>query len=325
MRTPRRLLVLALSALLASTAGTAAVASQDPARPHAEPVLLAKNLAGGAGSTIGPDGALYVTEPEAGEVTRIDRRTGETSTFASGLPVRPEDTPGGAVDVAFLGPVAYVLVTVVEPAAASGLYRIDAAGKPHLVADIGAWSASHPPAAEVAVPTGVQYALQPYRGGFLVTDGHHNRVLRVRPGGFVAELVALDNVVPTGLDTVGRTVLIAEAGPVPHRPEDGRIVAFVPGKHGVTEIASGGRLLVDVEATDHGLYALAQGEFTPGNAEGSPADPGTGQIMQATSDGDLLPVVRWLDRPTSFEIVGKVAYVVTLDGEVWRVDLRTRH
>ena len=31
------------------------------------------------------------------------------------------------------------------------------------------------------VPTGVQYALEPYRGGFLVTDGHHNRVLRVAP------------------------------------------------------------------------------------------------------------------------------------------------
>ena len=33
------------------------------------------------------------------------------------------------------------------------------------------------------VTTGVQYALQKFRGGFVVTDGHHNRVLRVSRNG----------------------------------------------------------------------------------------------------------------------------------------------
>ena len=41
------------------------------------------------GSTIGPDGELYVTEGTAGEVLRIDRRSGAIEVFASGLPPKP--------------------------------------------------------------------------------------------------------------------------------------------------------------------------------------------------------------------------------------------
>ena len=43
-------------------------------------------LQGAQGSTIGPDGALYVTEGAIGRVSRIDRHSGEVTTFASGLP-----------------------------------------------------------------------------------------------------------------------------------------------------------------------------------------------------------------------------------------------
>ena len=38
------------------------------------------------GSTIGPDGALYVTDGAAGAVLRIDRRSGQVSPYADGLP-----------------------------------------------------------------------------------------------------------------------------------------------------------------------------------------------------------------------------------------------
>jgi hypothetical protein len=68
------------------------------------------------------------------------------------------------------------------------------------VADIGAWAIAHPPATEFVVTTGVQYALQKFRGAFLITDGHHNRVLRVTRTGAISELRAFGNIVPTGLD-----------------------------------------------------------------------------------------------------------------------------
>jgi hypothetical protein len=87
--------------------------------------------------------------------------------------------------------------------------------------------------------SGVQYALETYRGGFLVTDGHHNRVLRVTLDGEVTELIAFDNIVPTGLAVAGHTVYMAEAGPVPHLPQDGKVVAFRPKSPTATEVASG--------------------------------------------------------------------------------------
>src|SRR5436305_13166674 len=76
--------------------------------------LLVTGLAEGAkGSTIGPDGALYVTEGAAGRISRVDPLTGEKTTFASGLPPAILSI-GGAIDVAFIDNIAYVLVTVVN-------------------------------------------------------------------------------------------------------------------------------------------------------------------------------------------------------------------
>ena len=68
------------------------------------------------GSTIGPDGALYVTDGVAGAVLRIDRRSGEVTPYADGLPPKafPGFDIGGPVDVAFVGRTAYVLVTLVS-------------------------------------------------------------------------------------------------------------------------------------------------------------------------------------------------------------------
>src|SRR5216117_1468716 len=62
---------------------------------------LVTGLQGAMGSTIGPDGALYVTEGAAGRISRVDPQTGEKTTFASGLPPAVIGI-GGAIDVAFI-------------------------------------------------------------------------------------------------------------------------------------------------------------------------------------------------------------------------------
>jgi hypothetical protein len=327
---PRRHLTALLSAvlLLVATATTASASHPQQHHDH-EPDVLATGLSGGAGSTVGPDGALYVAEPLSGEISRVDRRTGAVSTFTSGLPVQVPGTPGGVMDVAFLDGTAYALVTLVGPDVEGddvvGLYRVDGPTAATPVADIGAYSVAHPPATDFFVPSGVQYALETYRGAFLVTDGHHNRVLRVTTGGSVTEVVALANVVPTGLEASGRSVWFAEAGPVPHLPETGKVLALSARDGSTHDVAAGGRLLVDVELGARGLYALAQGVFTPGHAEGSPADPGTGQLLRVVRGGGFTSVADGLDRPTSVEIVRGTAYVVTYDGEVWTVDLGRHH
>jgi hypothetical protein len=55
---------------------------------------------------------------------------------------------------------------------------------------------------------------------------------------------------------------MAEAGPVPHDPAEGKVVSFEPKSPSATEVASGAPLLVDVEfGRARDLYALSQGSF----------------------------------------------------------------
>lgn len=289
------------------------------------PYLLVSGLEGASGSTLGPDGALYVTEGAAGRLTRVDPQTGETTTFASGLP-QAVIPIGGAVDVAFLDGTAYVLVSMVGfpfGSQVDGIYRIDGPNSYTIIADIGDFSSSHLPPYPVDLPNGVQYAIETFRGGFLVTDGHHNRVLRVTPDGQINEMKAFGNIVPTGLDVHGNTIFMAQAGAVPHLPEDGKVVAFGPKSATTSEIASGAPLLVDVEfGLGRTLFALAQGNFPgpPYPPPGAPALPNTGSLVKVNQDGSFDTIVEGLNLPTSFEFISNTAYIVSLTGEIWKVD-----
>ena len=316
-------LVTALAAALLMPADAAAAGAGG--HPHSPPEaeLLVSGLQGTSGATVGPDGALYVTEALLGQVTRVDPRTGETSVFVSGLPTRVIGL-GGAIDVAFLGRTAYVLVSVVGADVggdqASGLYRVDGPDSFLLHADLGAFSVLNPPGFPVDLPQGLQFALEPYRGGFLVTDGHHNRVIRIARDSGMTTLLQLGNVVPTGLAAAGRTVYYAEAGPVPHLPATGRVMAFEPRDPVAREVASGYSLLVDVEFGRCGvLYALSQGD-SPGDVPaGSPALPDSGELLRVNSDGTLSVVVDGLNLPTSLDFSRDTAFVTTATGEVYRI------
>jgi hypothetical protein len=293
---------------------------------QAAPVRIASGLQGASGSVVGPDGALYVTEGAVGRIARIDPETGAVTTFASGLPGWVVGL-GGAIDVAFIDGTAYALVTLVGPDVGGtntvGIYRVDGPNTFTVVADIGAFAVLNPPRTQFDVPSGLQFALQPYRGGFLVTDGHHNRVLRATLDGVVSEAVGFDNIVPTGLATWGNTVFMAQAGPVPHLPENGKVVAFQPGWPSAMEVASGAPLLVDVEfGPSRTLYALSQGEFPAGGSPAAPAIPHTGSLVRANANGTFTVAMDGLNQPTSFELIGQRAYVVTLSGDVWEIDLR---
>lgn len=315
--------------LLATPLGAVLTLSMAGAAPPPYPhrvIRLASGLHGPTGSAIGPGDDLYVAEGAAGRISRIDVKTGRVTPFATGLPRAVVGVGvGGPMDVAFIGDTAYVLVTLVGPDVGGndvvGIYRIDGPTRFTVVANIGEFASSHPPTTPFFIPTGVQYALEPYRGGFLVTDGHHNRVLRVTRDGEVKEWTALENVVPTGLAVSGDSVYVAQAGPVPHLPADGKVVTFKSKSRRAIDVAVGSRLLVDVEfGRGHRLYALSQGYFPPENPEGSPAKPHTGALVRARGDGTFSVVVDRLNQPTSLELLGRSAYVVSLAGEVWKID-----
>ena len=316
--------MLMLTAALIAMITPSAVSASSPC--HA-PIAtrLVTGLQGAMGSTIGPDGALYVTEGAIGTISRVDPQTGEKTTFASGLPPAIIGI-GGAIDVAFIDNVAYVLVTLVnDPLFPSsnvdGIYRVDGPDSFTVVADIGAFNLANPPTIQFPyfIATGLQYALQTYRGGFLVADSHLNRVLRVTLDGEISVLIPFDNIVPTGLEVRGNTVYMAEAGPDPHVPQDGKVVSFGPRSPTATEVASGAPFLLDVEFGGGGrLYALSHGVTSLGDP--SNALPNTGALFKVNVDGTFTVITDSLDRPTSLEFIGNTAYVVTLTGDILKID-----
>ncbi len=317
------IVLMLTAAVIAMITSSAASASSPCGGPTA--TRLVTGLEGAMGSTIGPDGALYVTEGAAGRISRVDPQTGEKTTFASGLPPAIIGI-GGAIDVAFIDNVAYVLVTLVNDplfptSDVDGIYRVDGPDSFTVVADIGAFNLATPPTIQFPyfIATGLQYALQTYRGGFLVADSHLNRVLRVTLDGEISVSIAFDNIVPTGLEVRGNTVYMAEAGPDPHVPQDGKVVSFGSRSPTPTEVASGTPFLLDVEFGGGRLYALSHGTVDP-NIDPSNAVPYTGALVKVNGDGTFTVIMDGLDRPTSLEFIGNTAYFVTLTGEIWKID-----
>ena len=144
-------------------------------------------------------------------------------------------------------------------------------------------------------------------------------MLQVTRDGEITELIAFGNVVPTGLAISGNSVYLTQAGPIPHVPETGKLMSLDLKSGTATEVASGIRLAVDVEfGRGRTLFALSQG-FWDGPFEGAPANPNTVALMRVNANGTLSTVADGLNQPTSVEIIGNTAYIVTLGGEVWTV------
>ena len=295
------------------------------------PQLLVTDLDELQGSTVGPDKALYVTAPLAGTIWRVNPKNGAFKLFATGFPKRNPDPfyiGSGVVDVAFRGGSAYALITGVAPDLGGddtvGIFRVDGPDSFTLIADIGAWSVDHPPVPDFFVPTGFQYALETYGDGFIVTDGHHNRLLYVTLDGKVTEVIAFDDVVPTGLAVRGKTVYFTQAGPIPHLPETAKVLSLSQKSTAAKEVASAAGLdvglFVDVEFDqENNLFALAQGIWE-GPFEGAPAQPNTGALLKLKPNDTFGVIVDGLNQPTSMEFIGKTAYVISLVGEIWKIE-----
>jgi hypothetical protein len=296
-----------------------------------QPKLLIGGLEELQGSTVGPDGALYVTAPLAGSIWKIHPKSGDMTLFTTGLPKRNPDPfflGAGVIDVVFHSGTAYALVTGVASDLGGedivGIYRVDGPDSHTIIADIGAWSMAHPPIPDFFVPTGFQYSFEAHREGFIVNDGHHNRMLYVTPDGGITEMIAFGNIVPTGLAQRGNTIYFTQAGPIPHLPEESRLMALSAKSLFATEIASGAGLnvglFVDVEfGSGNSLYTLAQGIWD-GPWEGAPALPNTGALLKLNANGSFSVVANGLNQPTSMEFIGNNAYVVSLTGEVWKIE-----
>jgi hypothetical protein len=109
-------------------------------------------------------------------------------------------------------------------------------------------------------------------------------------------------------------------GPGPTPARAGKVVSFDVNAPAATAVASGFSLIVDVEFGPDGvLYALSQGE-SPGDVPpASPARPNSGRLLRVNDDGTFTVLVDRLDLASSVDFVDDTAFVVTLNGEVWKI------
>src|SRR6266404_4570796 len=110
-------------------------------------------------------------------------------------------------------------------------------------------------------------------------------------------------------------------GPDPHTPQTGKVVSFGPKSPTATEVASGVPWVLDLQfGLGRTLYALSFGTFDPNTESLNLAVPNTGALAKVNGDGTFTVVVQGLNQPTSLQFIGDDAYVVTLTGEIWKID-----
>ena len=223
---------------------------------------------------------------------------------------------------------AYALVTLVDDpnlfptGQVNGIYRIDGPNSFTVIADIGAFNIAHPPTGfDFDVSTGVLYAIQTYRGGFLVTDGHLNRVLYVTLDGHITIIRRFLDIVPTGLEVRGNRIYMSQAGPVPHLPENGKVLSFSPlfslRLQTLPPVLRCSLMWSSAVARHSLLSRRGLVAATPKVLRRCliPA-----HCVRVNANGTFTVIADELDRPTSLEIIGNTAYIVTLGGEIWTVD-----
>ena len=179
------------------------------------------------------------------------------------------------MDIAFIGRTAYVLVTLVgSESGALTRWASIASMVPPRHRDRGHRRVrlANPPQTAFFVPPGVQYAMQRYGRDFLVTDGHHNRVLLVTLDGDVSEFTPSATSSRRGwsfwayrVDGAGGT----GAAPSGKRQDRRLQFEFISGD----DAGPAHRSSSTSNRPRPTGFALSQGHFTPGDPEGSPADP----------------------------------------------------
>ena len=255
-------MVLTLSQ--SATALTGADAHQS--REHSGPRLLVTGLAGGSGSTVGPDGALYVPEPISGTITRVDPRTGKDLDVRRRLASHHTRARDGGRDGRSLprphGERAR------HPRGAGrrrdqrrwGSTGSREATRPALSPISAPARSTTRPRLPSSAPSGVQYALQAWRGGFL---GHRRspqpgarRVPRYRDNPPARGLRQRGSSPASTCAHQGKTGDLASSTgswwprQVPFRTIQltGESSPFGPRSNTAEEVAEGASILTDVEA-----------------------------------------------------------------------------
>jgi hypothetical protein len=278
-------LAIALVVAVALVAASAAAADSNLR-------VIATGLDNPRGLTFGPNGTLYVAlggrggnlsttpaqcqqvpvpiGPYKGGFTSGIVKVGLNGTvtpFVTGLPSSTAG-PGftsGVADVKFLNGTLYAMTA--GAGCSHGLFgtsneilRVNPNGTTAPVANLSAWSLNHPvaqPEEDDFEPDGTWYSMTPFQGDFYAVEPNHGEVVQVDPHS----------------GAISRVVDVSAS--------QGHIVPTAIAHFSLFDNLFGG-----------GLFRNLIGNFTVGNLNTFPVDPGSSQLMQVNVNGSLRVISR---------------------------------
>lgn len=269
--------------------------------------LVGAGLINPRGLTVAPDGRVLVGSGGTGgdSGTLVEVSDGCPTVVVDGI--RSYRIVFGAsvsvADVAVREGTTYLLVAggdIDGGAMVNGLYRLLADGELELVADISAFIRDNPVAERPPDydTDGQPYHMAPIDGGFLVTEGNSNQLLRVRLDGRISRVADLSagHPIPTGL-TIGPdgAIYVGTFTAAPY-PEVGAQVLRITADGQAEPVWTDLTMIAALTTGPDGrLYALETA--TGHGAEADDLDPASGRVVELLPDGSWSPVVTGLPLP----------------------------
>ncbi|MFN8633231.1 MAG: ScyD/ScyE family protein [Chloroflexota bacterium] len=323
------------AAMLLVLAGAGPAAAQQSAQIE----VLVSGLNNPRGLTMGPDGAVYITEAgragdeavkagfyhvpfNIGRSARVTRvlPDGTWQVVLDNLPsVKTPDDVFGATGVAFVDDTLYVLTAaggrdVGDPSYDNAILRVSPSGAVDTLVNITQLNYQNPPLARLRdlradVEGGVPFGLTAMGGRLYATDGNLETVTEVNLDGTTRRLVELpaSNRVLVGLTGApDGSLWVAEYGPLPHQP-------------GASKIS---RLTLDGEMTVAwaGLTEAIQVAFGPDGSAyvlqfaSRSRVTSSGSLIRRWPDGHLETLATGLNYPTGLALGPDGSFYVSENG-----------
>lgn len=322
-----RPMVLSISVAVA-TAGTATAAlAQGDGAAESGITTIASGLTNPRGFGWGPDGTLYLAQAGSGgdnHVALVEGFTVDNGLTASvatvvdgcatpvalGLPSILWEEAGwvwGAMDVAFLDGVPYVLISGAgpswfSPTSVSGVFRLNDDGTMTRIGDVSSWLPDNPPA-EVPFDYGQDgslFDLEAAGDALLLSEAVGGQLLKVSLDGEISSLADLSagHLVPTGIavDEEGNAYIghetaapyVEGGAPVLKVTPDGEVSEYLTGLTVTTDLAIG---------PDGALYAVEMATGFSGETAEMPVD--SGRVVRMTGPDSFEEVVTDLPYPVN--------------------------
>jgi hypothetical protein len=274
-------------------------------------LYVAEGGPGGDASTVGectqvvPPVGPYTGASMGGRISKVvdGQRITVTDKFPTSQPsAAVGSTPSGVADIAWIGGTLYALTAGAGcshgvAGTVNGIYRVDSAGNPILVANLSAFQMAHPvahPNPGDFEPDGTWYSMAVRNGAFYAVEPNHGELDRITTSGSISRVADISatqgHIVPTAIADHG-VFYLGNLGLFPITPGSSQILQITPAGQ-VRTAATGFTTVLGLTFDNVGrMYVL---ENT--TVAGEPT-PGTGDIVRVGPGGKRDVIVSGLNLP----------------------------